>query len=95
MYCLNCGNEIDAQSQTCHKCGVQFTDYPIVKESDSRVGALGILFFLFPITGWIMYFVWQKGKTLKAKRAASVAWSGFLVGLFLNIISTLAETATM
>jgi len=47
---------------------------------------LGILSFLFPIIGWILYFVHREKKPIKAKACSKWAWIGFGVGLVWNLI---------
>lgn len=47
----------------------------------------GILSFLFPIVGWVLYYQWKQSKPVKAKQASRVAWLGFIAGLILNFIS--------
>ncbi len=46
----------------------------------------GILAFLIPIAGWIMYFVWKDETPKRAQQACTLAWFGF----GLNLLMTLA-----
>lgn len=56
-----------------------------VKEDSIGVG-WGILAFLIPLAGWIMYFVWKEESPHKASQASTIAWIGFGI----NFISILA-----
>ena len=47
----------------------------------------GILAFLFPIVGWIMYFVWKDTKPRSASQANTLAWTGFAINMLLIITS--------
>jgi uncharacterized membrane protein YvbJ len=85
MICAKCGAENNDSSKFCQGCGMRLGDNT-AQDDESTVGALGILFFLFPLVGWIMYFVWKNDKYYKAKKAASIAWAGFFIGFFINII---------
>ena len=46
----------------------------------------GILAFLIPIAGWIMYFIWKDDSPKKASQANTIAWISFAI----NIIGVLA-----
>ena len=41
----------------------------------------GILAFLIPIAGWIMYFVWKDSTPHRASQANTLAWIGFTLNL--------------
>lgn len=58
-----------------------------VKE-DSIGAGLGILSFLIPIVGWIMYFVWKDEYPHKASQACTLAWIGFAVNIVLTILAS-------
>lgn len=47
----------------------------------------GILAFLIPLAGWIMYFCWKEKSPHRASQAAMWAWIGFGLGVFINILS--------
>lgn len=49
----------------------------------------GILAFLIPLSGWIMYFVWKDSHPKKASQANIVAWMGFALNLIISFFSTL------
>lgn len=48
---------------------------------------LGILSFLFPIVGWIFYFVWKHKAPRRSHQAGVLAWIGFAVNIFFSIVT--------
>lgn len=46
----------------------------------------GLLSFLFPIVGWILYFVFRSSEERRARHCAMWAWIGFITGLVLNFV---------
>ncbi len=88
MYCKNCGKEIDDNAFVCPACGVR-TGVKEVSKEDSSIGGLGILCFLFPILGLILYITWKDTKPIKSKGAGTAALWGFIVGVVLVIISSM------
>ena len=60
---------------------------PVKQES---IGAgWGILSFLFPIIGFILYFVWKDTANYKAKQAANIAWISIAISFVIGFISGL------
>jgi len=62
--------------------------------AEESIGAgWGILSFLFPIIGFILYFVWKDTENHKAKQAANIAWISiaisFAIGFFSGIAASL------
>lgn len=49
----------------------------------------GIVSFVFPIVGFIMYFVWKDSENYKAKQAANLAWASIIVNFILGFIGGL------
>jgi len=82
MYCSNCGKEIDGKAFVCPHCGVKQN---IVSE-DGPVGGLGIICFLIPLVGLILYLIWKDIKPIKSKGAGKSALWGFIVLIILNAI---------
>lgn len=48
---------------------------------------LGVLCFLSPIVGWILWGVWKTEHPQKASTASTIAWVGFIFNIILTIIS--------
>lgn len=59
---------------------------PVYPKDELGVG-WGILAFLIPIAGWIMYFCWKDQTPHRASQAAILAWISFGIGFFLNILA--------
>lgn len=57
---------------------------------DGRVGWLGILYFLFPLAGGVMWLVWRRSRPRKARRAGILALCGLLFGVILEVASAFA-----
>lgn len=57
---------------------------------DESIGAgWGILSFLIPIIGFILYFVWKDTYNYKAKQAANIAWTSIAISFVIGFISGL------
>ena len=58
--------------------------------SQESIGAgWGILSFIFPILGFILYFVWKDTSNYKAKQAANIAWISIAISFVIGFISGL------
>lgn len=62
---------------------------PVKQEESIGVGC-GILSFLFPIIGFILYFVWKDTANYKAKQAANIAWISIAISFVIGFISGLS-----
>lgn len=66
---------------------VQNNSPQYVYVTDESIGVgYGILAFLIPIAGWIMYFIWKDDSPQKASQANTIAWISFAI----NMIGVLA-----
>lgn len=61
---------------------------PAYSEETIGVG-WGIVSFLFPIIGFILYFVWKDSSNRKAKQAANIAWISIGISFVIGFISGL------
>lgn len=58
-----------------------------VQTSSENIGiGYAILAFLFPIAGWIMYFVWRSTSPTKASQASTIAWVGFALNVLFSFV---------
>jgi len=57
-------------------------------EEDSISAGWGILAFLIPLAGWIMYFVWKDESPHKASQASTIAWIGFAINVIIALSSS-------
>lgn len=66
---------------------VQNNSPQYVYVTDESIGVgYGILAFLIPIAGWIMYYIWKDDSPKKASQASTIAWISFAI----NMIGVLA-----
>lgn len=52
--------------------------------------ALKVISILFPIIGWIMYFVFKDENIVKARDCSKFAWIGFGISFIIGFIGGLA-----
>ncbi len=63
-------------------------EYPPVSQPEESLGVgYGILAFLIPLAGWIMYFCWKDKTPKRASQAATLAWIGFGINLLITLAS--------
>lgn len=76
------GNNV-FEAETSYNSGsdYQAVNYqPAKPEKNIGVG-WGMLAFLIPIAGWIMYFTWKDDTPKRASQANIIAWVGFILNL--------------
>lgn len=62
---------------------------PPIPQDDSIGVGWGILSFIFPIIGFILYFVWKDSEYSKAKQAAKLAWINIAINFAIGFIGGL------
>ncbi len=77
MFCENCGKEIDEKAFVCLGCGVK-TNSVSSESEDGPIGTLGLVCFLWPLIGLILYLVWKESKPKKASGAGKAALWGVI-----------------
>lgn len=108
--CQNCGTQFDDGLAACPNCGAAGTVQPAQQPFSQPVGqpvqaavvdsgsiGWGILGFLIPIVGLVLFLVWKNNKPNSAKVAGIGAIAGFIFGLVVNIASAmfLGQPTTM
>lgn len=80
-YCDTCGNEIDDSEPYCFHCGAAIESN---EQSDGVAGDFwwGVLGFILPLLGLILYFVWREDKPERGKSIIV----GSVIGLVLNAV---------
>lgn len=86
MFCPNCGREVDPRAFVCVNCGARVQQGAAPSAGDGPIGGLGILCFLFPVVGLVLYLVWKDNMPIKAKGAGKAALWGFLVSIAIGIL---------
>lgn len=71
----------------------------ILSDEDSDATTIkvlcGILSFLFPLIGWILYFYLRKKDIKRAKICSKWAWIGFAIGMIFNFVRCIFIIASM
>ncbi|MDO9629672.1 MAG: zinc ribbon domain-containing protein [Acholeplasmataceae bacterium] len=80
-YCPSCGESVRDDQDVCLSCGAELKEKKVVYgESGSYVG-WGILSFLLPLAGLILFLVWKDSKPKGAKICGTWALIGFVINL--------------
>lgn len=61
----------------------------VAKDESLGVG-WGLLSFLFPIIGFVLYFIWKDTSNYKAKQAANIAWISIAISFIIGFIGGLS-----
>ena len=83
-YCSNCGNEVKENQDFCLNCGVKLS-----KKSDAVDNGgfgWGLLGFLVPIAGLVLFLMWNDERPKTAKALIKGAISSFIFGIVIVII---------
>jgi uncharacterized membrane protein YvbJ len=98
MYCQNCGAENPEVATFCSKCGTTIknvsnqtvsANYSTQVSNTNDTKGIGwfILCFLFPIVGFVLFFVWKNNNPNRASWVLTAAGVGFGVGLIMILSS--------
>lgn len=91
MYCKNCGCSLPDDATKCENCGAVLSygfeagKTNLVKEEKGSV-LLGILGFMFPLIGLILYLAMMHSEPKKAKSAGKGALTAFIIYLVFIVI---------
>lgn len=96
-FCGNCGIQLEDGDQICSNCGAAQNNFEVQPQSKKAVEKVkddvelpkeekggfwwGVLGFIIPLVGIILFFVWRKSKPKKAK--------SLLIGAIVSIILAL------
>ena len=97
-FCVNCGGELKDNQDVCLHCGVSVKKQNALDIKDDGGFLWGLLGFLVPVAGLIIYLLWKDEKPLTAKAAGIgalaylgmglVAFVFYIVFIFILIGST-------
>ena len=99
-FCKQCGQQIDDNAVVCPNCGAAQQENPQVTPQvtpavvDNGGFGWGLLGFLIPIVGLILFLVWKDTKPLSAQQAGKGALIGFIIGI-VGYIALTAMGASM
>ncbi len=95
MYCKNCGCSLPEDATKCENCGAVLSygfeagkTNPVKEEKGSVL--LGILGFMFPLIGLILYLAMMHSEPKKAKSAGKGALTAFIIYLVFLVIVTIS-----
>lgn len=95
MYCKNCGCSLPDDATKCENCGAVLSYgfeagkiNPVKEEKGSVL--LGILGFMFPLIGLILYLAMMHSEPKKAKSAGKGALTAFIIYLVFIVIVTIS-----
>ncbi len=95
MYCKNCGCSLPDDATKCENCGAVLSygfeagkTNPVKEEKGSVL--LGILGFMFPLIGMILYLAMMHSEPKKAKSAGKGALTAFVIYLVFVVIVTIS-----
>lgn len=95
MYCKNCGCSLPDDATKCGNCGAVLSygfeagkTNPVKEEKGSVL--LGILGFIFPLIGLILYLAMMHSEPKKAKSAGKGALTAFIIYLVFIVIVTIS-----
>ncbi|QVK18662.1 zinc ribbon domain-containing protein [Mycoplasmatota bacterium] len=83
-YCSNCGKEVDRIQAVCLNCGVSTKQIRTGKDNGGFLW--GLLGFLVPVAGLVIYLLWMDQKPKTAKAAGIGALISAILGVFIMII---------
>lgn len=95
MCCKNCGCSLPDDATKCENCGAVLSygfeagkTIPVKEEKGSVL--LGILGFMFPLIGLILYLAMMHSEPKKAKSAGKGALTAFIIYLVFIVIVTIS-----
>lgn len=65
----------------------------VTSYNTETIGGLGILCFLFPILGLILYLLWNESKPLKSKGAGNAALWGFIFTFVFSLLGIIVAVS--
>lgn len=80
-YCSKCGAKLHDEAVICPSCGCR-----VESIDDSGSIGWGILGFLFPLIGLILYLAWRTDKPRCSKRAGKGALAAVIIYIILVVI---------
>ena len=89
MFCKNCGKEIDDKAYVCPYCGVKVESATDASKADADSGSKagwGILSFLIPLVGLILFLMWKNERPQTAKVCGICALVSFIASIVIGII---------
>lgn len=83
-YCMSCGQSLEDNEAFCRSCGKPCN--AVANPSDTGNAGWGILGFLFPIVGLVLYLVWRNEQPKNARSAGIGALVNVIVGALSTVL---------
>ncbi|MDD3947055.1 MAG: zinc ribbon domain-containing protein [Clostridia bacterium] len=81
-YCVNCGQSLEDNETYCKNCGKPCN--AAVNSEDTGNAGWGVLGFLFPVVGLILFLIWRDEQPKNSKSAGT----GALISVIFSAIVT-------
>lgn len=89
-YCRNCGAQIDEKAVVCVHCGRAVAPQQPAVRQDKGGFLWGLLGFLVPLVGFILWIMWHKERPNTGKAAGIGAIIGVALSIVLSILACVA-----
>ena len=86
VFCTRCGSKIEGGAFYCPNCGCRLESSEMPPYEDNFLWLWGILGFLSPLIGLILWLIWLKDKPRSSRAAALGALFGILVSLIITAV---------
>lgn len=89
MFCKNCGKEINDNAYVCPYCGIKVERVTDSSKADADSGSKagwGILSFIIPLVGLILFLMWKNERPQTAKVCGICALVSFIASIVIGII---------
>lgn len=97
MFCPYCGKKMEDNQEVCLSCGKYVKN---ASKSSSNGGGVddgnfvwGLIGFLVPIVGAVLYFMWKEQKPKNAKKAGMGALISVGINFVVSILSLIFQMA--
>lgn len=95
MYCTNCGNKLNDGADICTSCGKYIKNQPSNVEVDEGGFIWGLVGFLVPVVGLVLYISWKNNKPKSSKSAGIGALIGFCINFVVSIFTIIINFAIL
>lgn len=85
-YCPNCGKPVDPKAVICPHCGVPLPKRSIINTNDTGSIWWGMLGFLIPIVGLILFIYWKNTEPDNARVAGIGALLSVIGAAIINFL---------
>ena len=84
--CNYCGASLHDETAVCSYCHTQQPVYAGEEDDDKSSFGWGLLGFLLPLVGLILYVVWESKRPLRAKSVGTGALISFIISVVVYVL---------